>query len=269
MSNLRSQIIRLASSLPKGDVTRRGLLAALMGKEARDPDWKTLLSGDKVRIRWADHPDNEVLIEEMPGKPVKKRVRRMAFRSGWYVQAIYGITGSNFLMENILKGVNFNPGMSYDQAVAVMRDGMEKAKQDTIEGRFGNKVYPDEAAAVSGHDEAWFAKTGWGRSSEDLVNFLEVEPANYKPISLRGKDFYISSTWQDFTFSDDRDEDEWMAQVEGMRAFYKSKSAGGARKVFKLLQAAPDAVKGMTAEQFRALLSKNGIAYEYVPTVWR
>jgi len=60
-----------------------------------------------------------------------------------------------------------------------------------------------------------------------------------------------------------------MAQMEGMRAKNESKSAGGARKLFKMLKANPDLTRNMSTKDFVQLLAKNKIGYDYWPTVWR
>ena len=54
-----------------------------------------------------------------------------------------------------------------------------------------------------------------------------------------------------------------------MQAFHKSTSAGGARKLFKMLKANPDLIRNMKERDFEDLLSKNKIGFNYVPTVWR
>jgi hypothetical protein len=121
-------------------------------------------------------------------------------------------------------------------------------------------------------DDNWFDRMGWDRGwwfDEDEVYFLDVEPADYKPVSFAGRDFGGTAEWTEFKFYADKDDDEYMRQTEGMTAFYKSKSPGGARKMFKLLKADPDSVKNMNLDQFRALLDRSKIAYDYVPTVWR
>lgn len=257
MADLRSHVLRVAADLPVGDPTRRKILAVL---REGGRDWKPLVSNDKVRIQWQDHPGNSLMIQELPTKPVKRRLRRATVETQMWVHHLGTGAGDHFLMSNILRDAKLTSSMNYDQAVNAMRQAVEKAKQRAIS---------DERSSFT---EDWFKKFGWGSKwwfNEDDVYFLEVEPTDYKPVSFAGRDFGGKSEWNSFTFYDDKDDDEYMRQMEGMRAFYESTSAAPARKLFKLLKADPDAVKRMDIKQFKALLDKNKIAYKYVPTVWR
>ena len=97
----------------------------------------------------------------------------------------------------------------------------------------------------------------WGRtlsSYEDTVSWFEVEPANYEPISFRGKDFGGESRWDDFTIG-------WRRY---QRAFSKPNSKGAARKLFKLLKANPDPMRlNMDSGDFEKVLEANKISYRY------
>lgn len=273
MSTLRSQIIRLAASAPPSSPLRRELLGLLapQGKVARE-DWKTLVSNDKVRIQMQDHPDNSLVIQEVPGKPFKQKLRRRRYDTRYLVQWFH--PGGAFLMSNIVQRAKLSSSMSFDQAMDAMDKAMEDSKDALIaESKVLAEKYKDSHPGIYvEYTEDNFKRLGFPKSysgNVDEVPFLEVEPSDYEPISFRGKDFGGKSEWTKFTFYDDADEDEWMAQMEGMRAFYKSTSAGGSRKLFKLLKANPDALKGMAHKDFTELLQRNKIGYDYIPTVWR
>jgi len=267
MSNLRSAVIRLAHQNP----SLRAHLLPLV-KQARG-EMDTLIENDKVRVTWADHPDNRMEVQEMPGKPVKRRLRKRTYNTGQYVQWFH--PGSAFLMENIKNDAKLSSGMGFDQVVSAMDKALEDAKDRLIAEslelveKYPREKYPHAAYQV--YSEADFTKLGFPRSIvwNDEVSFLEVEPANYKPVQFRGKDFGGTAKWNEFKFYADKDDDEFMRQTEGMQAFYKSLSAGGARKLFKLLKADPEAVKAMNESQFKDFLNRNKIGYDYVPTVWR
>lgn len=218
--------------------------------------WTKTIVGDKIRIRIADHPQNTVLIEELPTKPLKRRLRQREFDTAWWVQGARDLSGSNFLSDNILRDAKLSGSMTYDAAVSAMERALEMAKQKTT-------------AESPTYNEDWFQRTGWPPGRKDTeVSYLEVEPIDYEPVSFRGRDFSGTAEWTEFTFSEDK-QDEYMRQMEGMTTFYKSKSPGGSRKLFKLFKANPDAAAGMTIRDFTSWLDKNKIAYSYVPTVWR
>lgn len=254
MSDLRKSVIRLAASLPKGSEERRLLLSAL--KEARS-NLKKLIEGDQIRVEWSDHPWNSLVVQEMPGKPLKRKLDRLVVETGTLVNY-----DSSFLMVNVLRDAKLKKSMNFDQAVAAMRKAMEEARERALER---NPALVDKFDRNVRWDLT--GRTWYFHLSQ--ISWLEVEPADYKPLSFRGRDFGGEAKWDEFKFYADRDEDEYMAYNEGMSAFYTSKSAGGARKLFKLLKADPTAVKNMDLDGFKKLLDRNKIAYQYVPTVWR
>jgi hypothetical protein len=252
--------------MPKGDSTRRKLLALL--KEGRG-DWKLLVSNDKVRVQWQDHPNNSVAIQELPRKPLKRQLKRRTYSTYYLVQHFH--PGDVFLMSNLLQDAKLTSSMSFEQAVHAMDAALERAKAELLRNETYKKYKESHPGIYHEYTEKDFTQMGYPKSivRDEEVYFLEVEPADYNPIAFAGKNFGGTSEWTKFKFYDDKDDDEYMRQMEGMQAFYDSKSAGGARNLFKLLKADPDAVKGMTIEQFKAWLIKNKIAFDYVPTVWR
>jgi len=267
MPTLRSAAAKLALSFPKDDSVRQELATLL--KQARGHRWKSIVQGDKIRTSFADHPDNAFLIEEMPGKPVKRKVRRMLFETKWTLPHLN--PGSAFLMTNILRDAGVKKGMSYDQAVNAVRKAFALAGKKTIaEAARLTKEYPDASYNTPEGAEKTLKSMNVLKNPgyEQTVSWLTVEPSDYKDISFKGKDFNGTSEWTEFKFFPDK-QDEYMAQMEGMREFYMSTSAGGARKLFKLLKADPSVVRNMTLRQFTDLLNKTKIAYRYVPTVWR
>jgi len=96
-----------------------------------------------------------------------------------------------------------------------------------------------------------------------------VPPANYKPVSFRGIDFGGTAEWNEFTFAADSDEDEFMSEIENMRAYYSSTSPGAARKLFNLLKVEPKIFNQKTVEEFKEFLEQYKISFQYNPTVFR
>lgn len=255
-SPLRRSVIRLAASL--GAAQRQPLLALL--KESRRGQWKTLFSGPKVRVRFQEHPNHAMWIEELSGKPFKRRLKYAKV----YTYDLMRNTGSNrFMMENLIRDASLSNSMSFDQVVSKMKKVIEDAKKAVVE---------DDS---NGFDYAWFKANGYdlNRSTwmfeEGEINYLQVEPADYNPVILGGNDWNGTFEWTQFTFYADREYDEHTHHVEGQRAFYRHKSPGGARKLFKLIKADPEAVKRMSLDQFTAWLNAKKVAYDWVPTYVR
>lgn len=252
-SLIASAKVRTASKLPKGSQHRRKLLAEL--KEARRGQkwWDKQVVGERVRIRWSTGGrGGSLVIQELPGKPFKRHLRQARFPIN---NMHFGYdTPSAFLMENLTRSAMFGRAMNYDRAVMAFSAAI------------------DAAIAEAGDQLAdWQTKQLQNMPHEDTVYYLEVEPSDYSPIRASGKDFGIISEWREFRMHDERDDDEYMRQMEGMQAFYKEKSKGGARKMYKLVTGLVKAGKlsRMTFAEFKRMLDKNKIAYRYVPTVWR
>ena len=258
MNNDRKQLIKLAASLPKGDEKRRVLIAELQktsaagsNKEARG--WDGKLEGPKARASWVRRGRYPyMLIEELPGKPFKRKLRKATFRWTSYQQW-------PLLMENVLDDARLSKNMSYDKMVQSMQHAISK-----IPGK-----YDEKTIERNGEMPESVKKDLARQPYEETVFYLNVEPVNYEPISFRGKGFSGTSEWTKFVFYEDSDRDDYMAQMEGMRAKNESKSAGGARKLFKILKANPDLTRNMSTRDFVQMLAKNKIAYDYWPTVWR
>lgn len=269
MTSLRKRTIRLAASQAPGTPLREQLVAIL---KSADDDRKLFFANDKVRVQWEDHPDNTLLVQELPTKPLKRQLRRRRYDTSYLVRWFH--PGHHFLMQNILQDVKLSGSVDYDGVVREVDAALQKAKDDLIvySAQAAEKYKDSHPGIYQAYTEADFKRLRFPEAfagQDEAVYFLDVEPADYKPVSFQGKGFAGTAEWGKFRFYDEAMEDEWMAQMEGMRDFYKEKSSGGARILFKLLKAAPDAVKNMTIGQFRDWLNKNKIGYDHIPTVWR
>lgn len=269
MTSLRERTIRLAAIHAPGSPIRQQLVAIL--KSARG-DWKPYFSNSKVRVQWQGHPDNVILVQELPTRPLKRKLRRRQYDTQYLVQWLH--PGHHFLTQNILRDVKLSGGVDYDGVVREVDAALQKAKDDLIvySAEVSEKYKDSHPGIYQAYTEADFERLRFPEAfagQDEEVSFLEVEPADYKPVSFQGKGFAGTAEWGRFRFYDEAMEDEYMAQMEGMRDFYKEKSAGGARMLFKLLKAAPDVVSNMTVGHFREWLVKNRIGYDHVPTVWR
>ena len=259
---LRSKVIRLAHANPE----LQPHLLPLLQKEARGK----VIQGDKIRAYIDSYGD--IYVEEMTGKPVKRKVRKGHLSLSW-LRSRQNAFLSSFIGENIWQDAHLTDAMHYDQAKAAVIKAGEKAVQKALDrAQELSDKYPGKY--TTREDAAALLKR-WGyddmprRWYEEQVSWLEVEPTDYKPIKFQGKDFGGTAKWDSFDFYDAGDKDEYMAQMEGMRAFYSSKSKGAARKLFKWLKAHPDATRRMSVREFQSMLDKNRIGYQYTPTVWR
>lgn len=261
MSDLRSKSIRLAAEMPPGRGRRKLLailvhtdpqyapLASFAQKTARGSEWDGTVVGERTRIRWNSRYGGNILIEELPGKPFKRYLRTALFDLGGVFPG--GVEHSAFLIPNLIRSARFGKSMNFDRAVLAVEAALDLAKVETGDAL---KDWQEKSLSYLPHMQDVF--------------YLEVEPGDYTPLDVRGKDFGVRSKWTDF----DMYEDSGVTNPsEGMSDFYKSKSPGAARKMFKLVYGLVKAGKlaSMTFAEFRRMLDKNKIGYDYVPSVWR
>jgi hypothetical protein len=255
---LRSRAIRLAAALPEGDSMRREVLAAVK-ESARggEPKWTNTVAGAKARIRWNTHPRHQILIEELPVKG-KKRLRQAEY---WGSNA-FGSTihmPDAFMIENLTRDMRPSPSMSFEQAVTAFQEAIQKAIKEVNAGSGRRGQGPDRPLAD-------WERTQLERApSISEVFYLEVEPADYSPLSVQGKDFTMAVEWGEFeAYSPNSD----FQQMDPHYSVKKQKSAGAARKLFKILKADPDALRGVAWSVLGDWLAKNGVGYDSHSSQW-
>ena len=246
MSTLRGQLIRLAHSVPE---TRPHLLPLIRkhgvaSKEARSRKWDKTLQGEKARIRWEGHPSHYLVVEEMPTRPVKRRLRRAEFGNPFGYHS-----PSEMMLENILTDAKLKKTMTYEQAVAAMKKAIAKAIRDA-----GDKL------------DDWEAQRAGSLPDEQEVHYLQVEPADYKPMDVKAKDFSVHCEWNTFeAYSPDSD----FQSHDPYYIYYEAKSPTAARKLFKLLKADPKALSKVSWGAFSDWLRKMKIPYGTHFSQWR
>ena len=247
MPALLGELIRLAHREP----TTRHALLPLIRKHGSAPktarrDWEKTLQGQKARIRWMGHPDHFLLVEEMPTKPVKRRLRQAEFAIGAALPGHH--SPSEMMLENILRDAKLKKTMTYDQAVAAMKKAIAKGVKDA-----GDKMADWEVQGVE--------RLPW----EKEVHYLQVEPVDYKPMDVKGKDFTVRCEWNTFkAYSPDSD----FQSMDPYYTYYEAKSPTGARKLFKLLKANPDALAKVPWSQFNDFLKRAKIPFDSHHSVW-
>ena len=229
-------------------------------------EWEHTIKGSNCRIRYggknggADQRDF-MWIEELPGKPLKRKVRRMVINTWYYVQVPRNSfkeassAFDNFILDNILLDAKLHAGMSYDAAVTAMKKAVEKAVVET------------EKAVHDGGETFDFAKYGGMNSifNEKLIFYLEVEPADYKPMKIEGKDYTFTLEWTGFKiYSPSSD----FQQSDPHYQYYSESSPKDARTFFKLMKADPNQLKTVSWMVLSDWLKKNGVNTESHASTW-
>jgi len=100
---------------------------------------------------------------------------------------------------------------------------------------------------------------------EETVHFLQVTPADAKPVKVVGKDFTLTAYWDKFkVYSPDSD----FQQADPYYSGYTNKSPTAARKFYRIVKQNPDALKSIGYGGLDNWLAKNGIAIEHLHSVW-
>jgi hypothetical protein len=236
------EVIRLVEAVLQGASPRGVITQALneYGGERGDHD------GEHVRVTVIDHPGNRIIITEFPGKPVKRKVRVYDMDTSWQVQA-YHHGGSAYLSSNVFRDMQFHNSMTYEQAKAALDKAVEKANGYAQADNPGAQVH-----FPTGH--------------ESTINFQEVEPKDYKPMDIKGKDFVLQAKWDSFTaYSPSSD----FQQADPTYSVWSSKSSQGARTVFKALSWDPTALRNIPWSKFGDWCREAGVGIEMSHSVWR
>ena len=244
-SSLQSQVLRVAHEVPE---TRKHLLPIL--RKYAYGEMKTLVSGPHVRIQWKDHPENSLSIQELPTKPLKSRLRKAEFGMMFLFNA-QSHNRSLFLMSNLLMDAKLHAGMTYEASLTAMRGAIAMAVSETDKG--------------TDPMDKWERDLILRQPQESLVFWQEVEPADYKPMTVSGKDFTIQSEWNKFkAYSPGSD----LQLSDPYYHYFSEKSPGAARKLFKILKADPTILKNVSHSVLSDWLTKVGVGFDSHHSVW-
>jgi hypothetical protein len=218
-----------------------------MAKEFTGSDrWDGEIQSQHMRFQWVDGRERQYRLTEMP-MPGKKRLR---VRSGGFPPWLGGSQKREYgslLMANIAPHIKAS--MTYEQAASEI----DRQIKDLVSESNGKSSDPKpERDLISG---PW----------ETLVFYLEVEPADMKPFVVEAKDFKVSISWDKFEAYDPSSDFE---QSDPSYTKYQSKSPTAARKMYKVLNADPDALKNVSWSNFSGWLRKNGISYDSHMSQW-
>lgn len=219
LDSLRKKVksMRLAS--------KRGNRSASRGR------YGVVIEGPHIRFSMSKQ-GNKLKLEELPGKPVKRKVRYMVAEMSPATR--WG--GSRFLAVNLFRDAKISSRMTFDQALQALESAFEEAVQDT-------------GADVS---DPFFVRTR---------SYLEVIPTDAGPFEMEVDGNHLVSEWTSFEYTirhnDDLHDPSYMK--------YVSTSPASARKLYKILRANPNAIRG----DFKRFLDKNKIKYRVQNSVWR
>lgn len=237
MSDLKTQLIKLGSTNPELRPHIREVLKVASNE---------VIVGPKVRISWKKSGDMALTIEELPDGR-KKLLRKLSY----YPTQIRDTDSPLFYPLYLNRQAKFNSSMTYDQAVSALLMSVEHAK-DTL---------------VSQGELQGGKLQGRYLYEEKDVPYLEVEPADYKPITVAGKDFTLKSEWSQFSQKTNYSTNPH--DMDPSTSGIVSKTKASARKLFKILKANPDVLRGMDLQDFMEWLTANRIAYDQYFSSWR
>ena len=232
-------------------------------------EWTETLKSKSCRIQWSTQGRNWMTVEELPSKPMKRRLRRANVRTEWF-QNLHDSSNPTsgywdlYLPTNIMMDVQKSIGtdFTYDQVLAAVRQHMEELKQKAIDT--GVKV--NDGKGWKPVDEDWFKRIGYGHMvSESDINYQEVEPDETGEIICEGKNFKVTCSWNKFSAYDP---DSDFQSMDPTYTVYNSASPTSARKLYQILQKDPNALKEVSWSQFKDWAKTRGIRTETNFSQW-
>jgi hypothetical protein len=251
MSKLSTYLDRVANTIEKSLPQNKRVRAFLQACDAladrlektsslRLPNFKAgkIIQGNKCRISinlrgW----DVELFLEELPGKPLKRQVGML-----WVEPDNFGPHGNLRMGSNIIRGTRLTGNESFEEAESRIKAYLSEGGDN-----------PERAVRT------------------EYRSWLEVEPADYAPITLKLGGINVYSEWDKFKIRTEAEEAMSEEQSHGGDPYYShyvSSSPGAARKLFKMLKAKPSLFHGMDTSKILAFLKANKIGYEYAQSYW-
>jgi chromosome segregation ATPase len=212
--------------------------------------WERSIAGAKVRIRISG---NAIMVEELPTKPLKSRQMRQLYVPFGRLVSMENL--SPFLTVNLVKDARFRRNMTYDSAVLALFKAIQKAKAASA-GRLRDS---EKLWQIYGIEDLDKIKRRW----EEPIHYLQVEPPGYEPIEVQGDGFAVKSEWNEFKqttfYSDDPHDPSYSMTIQ--------KSPAAARKLYRILAANPDSLRGVS--DFTKWLDSHKIKWDIVHSQWR
>lgn len=212
-----------------------------------------------MRITWKEGVQGRSLnVEELPVRG-KKRLRISNFSDFSYT--LQKLNSRYWLgPEEIMQRVRLSPGMTYDEAIRQIKGALYD---------FAHLLVTEDANVKSSGEffsaEDLVNSRIWIQQHEDEVHYLQVAPPSALPIQVQGKDFTFEAEWDSFSIRMDRGVDPY----EPSYTIIDSSSPAAARKLFKIVSADPDAMRGVSFGDLTRWLDSYKIKYEIHFSQWR
>jgi hypothetical protein len=202
-----------------------------------------------ARLRWNAHQWH---LEELPQKGKKKLKVATMQNPGGLFRGSMARGADYFLPVNILRDARLASSDTYEKVKAKVFGAYKKALTD---------LKKDHGEWLDSN--SWVTKMKW---DEGAVHYLKVTPEGMEPIVAQGKDFRVTSEWDEFKAyspgSDFQSHDPHYTQLH-------QKSAAAARKLYKILRADPNILRSVPFAKFADWLGKKKVAYSYHFSQWR
>jgi hypothetical protein len=214
-------------------------------KEAGFGEGKFL--GRDARLTWDRHG---YLLEELPQKG-KKKLRVTSWQNldgrGWQERA-----WGNLIPDNVLRDARLSKSDSYEKIKSKLTDALEAAANKTNE-----ELPPDRGGS-------WVVDSVKGH--EKQVHYLKIVPEGTEPFTAEGKDFTVKVEWTTFRAYDPKAD---LQSHDPSYTLYEASSAAAGRKMYRILNGDPNALKSVPWAKFSDWLNKNKIGYKTRFSVYR
>lgn len=249
---MRKELIRLGHKSPALRKHLRPILDHLHGHhKTRLAREEILLEGDFVRIH-KKRGQEAFRVIELPVKG-KRRLRTLlvsGFQDAFSVYPDLFLDGSGMIKE-----IGFRKSMSYDQTVQQIFRILGKYDKEA-------RAYAD---SIPGFHYA--PLHDFIRFYNDEVHYLQVAPANTRPIKGLGADFSFHLKWDSFEIRQDATDD--MNVHDPSYASYENASPAAARKLYKMVNADPTLLDRVRFHDLHDLFQRWGIKYKSSFSSWR
>ena len=103
---------------------------------------------------------------------------------------------------------------------------------------------------------------------EKEVWYLEIEPVDYKPVDVRGKNFSFTAKWTEFRACSPRSTMNYPGDGQPNYSCIEQTSKGTARKLYQVCKANPDVLRNVSWSDFSGWLQKMKIGFEWHHSQW-
>jgi hypothetical protein len=187
----------------------------------------------------------QIMVEELPRKPVQKQLRAWRVHTGWQCNTMHW---DEYLPQNLLMWADIAEIDSFAVIVQKLEGALEKAA--------------GLAAARSGVALAAFERP---HPVTGTQYYLKVTPETEQPIEVQGRDFVFTVGWSKWSvFSPSSD----FNQPDPYYSEYESSSPAAARKLYKILKADPNALRMVSWSSLSGWLRERNIGYETHHSQW-